>query len=122
CCEYCGYPESLAYYAHHIDHIISEKHGGPTHENNLALACRTCNLKKGSDIATLIDTDPPVVRLYHPRFDRWSKHFVLVNASIQPLTRIGYGTALLLQFNEEKRLYERELLVEQGLWLAPGNK
>lgn len=121
-CEYCGYPEELAFYAHHIDHIISEKHGGHTHADNLALACRSCNLNKGSDVATLIDQERQPVRLFHPRFDRWKNHFTLVEAGIQPLTRIGYGTVLLLQFNHLDRLLERQLLIEKGYWVSPNPK
>lgn len=119
CCEYCGYPESLAYFSHHVDHVISEKHGGETHEGNLALACRACNLNKGSDIATLIDDERDPVRLYHPRFDRWKSHFVLETEAIKPLTRIGYGTVQLLQFNHLDRLLERQLLVQLGVWHRP---
>lgn len=118
-CEYCGYPEALAFYSHHIDHVVSEKHGGETHEGNLALACRSCNLNKGSDVATLIDNERTPIRLYHPRFDQWRNHFVLNRDSIQPLTRIGYGTVLLLQFNHIDRILERQLLIESGLWSSP---
>jgi 5-methylcytosine-specific restriction endonuclease McrA len=39
CCEYCRIPESLTWAVHPIDHIISEKHGGLTTADNLALAC-----------------------------------------------------------------------------------
>lgn len=119
CCEYCGYPEALAFFSHHVDHVISEKHGGETHEGNLALACRACNLNKGSDVATLVDDERIPVRLYHPRFDRWPNHFILREDSIQPLTRIGYGTITLLRFNELDRILERQLLVRAGLWTEP---
>lgn len=118
-CEYCGYPEAMAFYSHHVDHVISEKHGGETHEGNLALACRACNLNKGSDVATLVDDERIPVRLYHPRFDRWKDHFVLMQDTIQPLTRIGYGTVLLLRFNHIDRILERQLLTESGLWREP---
>ncbi len=48
-CEYCLLPESLTFAAHEIDHVIAEKHGGPSDANNLALACALCNGFKGSD-------------------------------------------------------------------------
>lgn len=122
CCEYCGYPEALAFYSHHVDHIISEKHGGDTYDGNLALACRACNLNKGSDVAALISGDRDPIRLYHPRLDRWQDHFTLVDNSIQPLTKVGYGTTLLLQFNHLDRVLERQLLLRRGLWVAPTGK
>ena len=31
-----------------LDHIIPESHGGPTTADNLTLACRPCNRKKGA--------------------------------------------------------------------------
>ena len=49
-CEYCLIHEIDAGFAHQIDHIISRKHGGRTHAENLALACMICNRHKGSDI------------------------------------------------------------------------
>lgn len=38
-CEYCLIAEDDTFYGCQIDHIISEKHGGRTHEDNLAKAC-----------------------------------------------------------------------------------
>ncbi len=57
CCEYCLVPENFALASHEIDHIIAEKHGGKTIDENLALSCTICNKHKGSDIAS-IDPDP----------------------------------------------------------------
>jgi 5-methylcytosine-specific restriction endonuclease McrA len=37
CCEYCLLPESSGLISHEVDHVIAEKHGGVTEENNLAL-------------------------------------------------------------------------------------
>ncbi|MEM7575140.1 MAG: HNH endonuclease signature motif containing protein [Bacteroidota bacterium] len=117
CCEYCGFPEAYAYFRHHIDHIIAEKHGGSTDPDNLALACRTCNLRKGSNVATIVEPESRrPVRLFHPRFDRWKDHFVLMEYSIQARTEIGYGTLVLLEFNHLDRLLERRLLIEAEAW------
>lgn len=52
-CEYCHFPRSAAELPFHIDHIIAEKHGGPTAAENLAWACFSCNLRKGPNIAGL---------------------------------------------------------------------
>jgi hypothetical protein len=35
-CEYCHLPEALTTLPFQIDHIIAEKHGGPTSLENLA--------------------------------------------------------------------------------------
>ncbi len=42
-CEYCHFSEDLAWLPFQVDHIIAEKHGGPTTEDNLALSCFYCN-------------------------------------------------------------------------------
>jgi 5-methylcytosine-specific restriction endonuclease McrA len=47
-CEYCLYPQAASFLAFEIEHIISEKHGGKTVAENLALACPYCNRFKGS--------------------------------------------------------------------------
>jgi len=45
-CEYCLVPEILSFANHEIDHIIAQKHGGPTAVDNLALSCALCNKYK----------------------------------------------------------------------------
>lgn len=37
-CEYCRYPQQAAFLTFEIEHIISEKHDGPTVAENLAPA------------------------------------------------------------------------------------
>ena len=74
-CEYCLMPEIAVLVSHEIDHVIAEKHGGQTDENNLALACTICNKYKGSDLASIDPSNGEIVRLYHPRCDRWREHF-----------------------------------------------
>jgi 5-methylcytosine-specific restriction endonuclease McrA len=43
CCEYCLIPEQFTLASHWVDHIVAEKHGGETAEENLALSCVLCN-------------------------------------------------------------------------------
>lgn len=38
CCEYCSISEAVSFAKHQIDHIVAEKHGGQTVEENLALS------------------------------------------------------------------------------------
>jgi 5-methylcytosine-specific restriction endonuclease McrA len=42
-CEYCHMPNWALPLPFQIDHIVAEKHGGQTVEDNLALACPHCN-------------------------------------------------------------------------------
>ena len=108
-CEYCLINEADTFLGCQVDHIISEKHGGPTTPENLAYACAFCNQRKGSDIASLA-SDGTLVRLFNPRTDAWTEHFALVGVVIQARTPIAEVTARLLGFNTAERLLEREAL------------
>jgi 5-methylcytosine-specific restriction endonuclease McrA len=85
-CEYCLIPESVTLFSHPIDHVIAEKHGGPTAAENLALSCVLCNGFKGSDLASIDPVTGDVVPLFHPRRDRWDDHFRLEFGRLEPLT------------------------------------
>ena len=101
-CEYCLLHEDDTFFGCEVDHVISEKHGGPTREDNLAYACMTCNRNKGSDIASLVPGTDTLVRFFHPRRDHWRDHFRLDAAdgvTIVALTesRGGDGAYLRVQ-------------------------
>jgi hypothetical protein len=119
CCEYCLIPESLTWASHTIDHIIAEKHGGSTTADNLGLACTLCNIRKGSDLASIDKQAGFVEPLFHPRSDRWRDHFQLIGGQIEPLTPSGRATARLLQFNAPARVQEREVLFAAGAIREP---
>jgi hypothetical protein len=116
-CEYCLIPEKFTLATHAIDHIIAEKHGGPTASDNLALSCVVCNGHKGSDLASVDPDTGVIVPLYHPRQHQWADHFCLTGARIDARTAIGRVTARLLQFNAPDRVQERELLIAAGVLL-----
>jgi hypothetical protein len=113
-CEYCLIDETDTFFGCEVEHIIAEKHGGTTTADNLAMACLFCNRFKGSDIASLSRHTGQLCRLFNPRTDRWSEHFAIVGARIQPLTEIGEVTARLLNLNSSERLLEREVLRSLG--------
>jgi len=119
-CEYCLIPESAAFAAHQVDHIIAEKHGGHTDADNTALSCIVCNKRKGSDLTSIDPVSGATVPLFHPRKDRWSSHFQLVGGRIEPLTAVGRATVRLLQLNYPDRVEERESLIAAGLIAMPG--
>ena len=80
-CEYCRRPEIDAFIRYQSDHIISRKHRGKTTLNNLAHACPICNNAKGSDLATVLEEEGQLIRLFHPRKDDWFAHFYVSNPS-----------------------------------------
>ena len=109
-CEYCLVAEEDTFYGCEVDHVISEKHGGPTELENLAMACAVCNWAKGSDIGSIDWESGEFVRFFNPRTDRWADHFVLVENRIEKVTSIGAVTARILGFNSGERLLERQML------------
>jgi len=119
CCEYCLIPETAVFAPHEIDHVVAQKHDGPTGLENLALSCTLCNKHKGSDLASLDPETGELTRLFHPRRDRWADHFRLEGARIVPLSGPGRVTTRLLQLNHPDRLTERALLRKVGLLQVP---
>ena len=114
-CEYCLIHQDDTFFGCHVDHIVSEKHGGSTIAENLALACTFCNLHKGSDLGSLSE-DGVLTRFYHPRTDIWSEHFVLIGVTIEFLTDVGEVTARIFRFNHPDRLIERQNLIDAELY------
>jgi HNH endonuclease len=117
CCEYCLIPQTVALARHQVDQVIAEKHGGETDAENLALSCTLCNQAKGSDVDSIDPETGDIERFYHPRCDRWSEHFQLLEATgeIEPLTAIGRSTLRLLQMNRPEYLDLRRILLQMGV-------
>ncbi|MBK8024650.1 MAG: HNH endonuclease [Chloroflexi bacterium] len=119
CCEYCRVSQASSDVAFHVEHIIAESHGGKTVESNLALSCLRCNLFKGTNIAAADPlTDEPTF-LFHPRRHRWSDHFRLNGATIEPNTPEGRATVLVLRLNDQERIEQRDLLLKFDRYPCP---
>jgi len=115
-CEYCLIREEDSGFSHQIDHIISVKHGGGSAVDNLAYACGLCNRPKGADVASIDRQSGGVIRLFHPRKDRWTDHFRLNSGFVEPSTEIGAATIRLLRLNAMERIAERRELQELGYY------
>lgn len=113
-CEYCHFPESASELPFHVDHIIAEKHRGPTVSANLAWACFSCNLAKGPNIAGIDPTTGRLTRLFHPRRDVWDEHFGWNGAVLRGRTAIGRTTIVVLAMNESDSIAVREALLDEG--------
>lgn len=112
-CEYCGIREADTWFGCEVDHIVSEKHGGRTTAENLALACVACNRAKGSDISSL-DEEGTLVELFNPRRHSWSDHFAMNGPLVIGITPIGKVTIRLLKLNAPQRVEERVWLTFFG--------
>ncbi|HEX7240636.1 MAG TPA: HNH endonuclease [Longimicrobiaceae bacterium] len=120
-CEYCLIHEDDTFFGCEVDHVISEKHGGPTEPGNLAFACFACNRRKGSDVGSVIPGSGIFIRFFHPRTDSWANHFALSDdgLSIEPRSDIGAVTVRILGFNDPERQLEREALRTIGRYPPP---
>ena len=111
-CEYCLLHEEDGVHAFHVDHVISEKHDGPTEEHNLAFCCPFCNRAKGSDIGG--NVGGALVRLFNPRIDRWAGHFSLEVERVVARSKIAEVTVRVLGLNDPHRLALRTELMKAG--------
>jgi hypothetical protein len=117
CCEYCRVSQDDRVMPYECDHIIAEKHGGPTTSDNLCWSCYLCNGYKGSDIGSIDwDGSGQLTPLFNPRRQEWSEHFRLntTTANIEPLTAEGRVTVFLLELNSDEHLISRRLLIQLG--------
>ena len=98
-CEYCRLSQASQEAAFHIDHVVPRAAEGPTTENNLALACVSCSLRKAAR-ETAIDPDsghePP---LFNPRTQKWADHFRWDKEVVLGLTETGRATISALKPN-----------------------
>ena len=101
CCEYCQcvadfVPETLP-----IEHILPESKNGSNELDNLALSCHGCNGSKYDKTHGFDPTTENEVRLFHPRQDKWTKHFEWNEdfSEIIGLTPIGRATIITLKMN-----------------------
>ena len=113
--EYCRLPQTLSDLTFHVDHIIAEKHGGPTTPENLALACVHCNLHKGTDLSGIDPVTGIMTRLFRPRRDNWSDHFRYEDARMVGLTEVGRVTIAVLALNHPDVVAARSTLIAEGL-------
>lgn len=117
-CEYCRMPQEFDPLPFQIDHIIAQQHRGQTTLENLALSCLACNNHKGPNVAGV---DPEqrgseVVRLFHPRQDRWDNHFEWNGPILRGKTAIGRVTEYVLAVNLSYRIALRQALIEEGVF------
>ena len=109
-CEYCGLPQEFSELRFHIEHVIPRQHGGGDDAENLALACPDCNLRKGPNLTGIDPHTGEVVRLFHPRRDRWFDHFTYEEQYVVGTTSVGRTTVSLLEMNDPERRRIRELV------------
>jgi hypothetical protein len=117
-CEYCHAPELVFNFPFEVEHIIPLSREGADSEENLALACRSCNLRKGSRISGIDLESNTEVRLFHPRLDQWENHFQADATSgvIRGTTAIGRTSVNSLEMNSQPQVTARLLWIRLDLF------
>lgn len=120
-CCYCLTPEHVLGAELTIDHIVPQALGGASTEDNLCLACWRCNLLKGTRIAAVDPETGDAVRLFNPRTQTWTDHFMWQadGLLIVGLTPTGRATVAALRLNRVVLVNARRLWIEAG-WHPPG--
>lgn len=117
-CEYCRAPQVVTGVTFHVEHIQPRAHDGADERANYALCCVACNGHKSDH---LTGTDPETgadVPLFHPRRDKWNRHFRFTPSTleIRGTTAKGRATVARLQMNAPRQLQARALWVELELY------
>lgn len=104
-CEYCGlHQDDEPWNRFQIEHVIPRQHGGGDAEDNLALACLSCNVYKGPNLAGIDPETGRMERLFNPRSDIWSEHFQIVEPYVIGLSACGRATVRVLNMNLDNRI------------------
>jgi hypothetical protein len=115
-CEYCHMPGIYDRPGFEIEHIIARQHGGPTIAGNLALACFSCNKRKGPNLSGIDSATGRIVSLFNPRRHKWSRHFRSQGALLVGRTPIGRATIAVLGINMPLRVRLRQELIDEGVF------
>ena len=110
-CEYCLTSHAYATQPFAADHITPQSQGGETTLENLALACG-CNLYKGNRAHAIDPQTGHRVLLFHPRRQKWKRHFAWSTDSLYVVgrTRSGRATVEALKMNRPELVNLRRIL------------
>lgn len=70
-CEYCRAPEIVFNFPFEVEHITPTYRGGTEQLINLALACRACNLRKGTKISAIDAESNIEAPLFNQSWRHW---------------------------------------------------
>jgi hypothetical protein len=117
-CEYCRAPEAIFNFSFEVEHIVPPNRGGTSEGENLALACRACNLHKRDFLVAIDPQTNDRVPVFHPRSEVWEEHFVFdaQSGAIEGRTSIGRGTVELLRMNSPVQRSARVQWQKLGLF------
>jgi hypothetical protein len=116
CCEYCRSNTDFSPDPFSVEHIIPLSKEGSSAMNNLAYSCQGCNNRKYTHIEAINPVTTEVVRLFHPRKDKWIDHFQwsLDKTVIIGITPPGRASVSKLGLNRKGVVNLRQFLIEIG--------
>jgi HNH endonuclease len=117
-CEYCKAPEVVFNFPFEVEHIVPLSRQGSDDEANLALACRSCNLRKGNRISGMSSGANVEVPFFHLRADQWGEHFQVSveSGEVVGRTSVGKVTVEYLEMNSPAQVAARQLWIRLGLF------
>ena len=117
-CEYCHAPAEAFNFPFDIEHIKPVSAGGSDNLDNLALACRSCNVFKSSRQQAPDPETNKITPLFHPRNHNWDEHFQVDSEYLQVMgqTAIGRATVAILQINSAEQQFARRQWKRLGLF------
>jgi hypothetical protein len=83
-CEYCHAPQVISNSHFEVEHIHPVSRGGGEHDDNLALACPSCNVFKAAALSAVDPASGELVVLFHPRLHVWVEHFEVIECARLP--------------------------------------
>jgi len=99
-----------------LDHIVPKSKGGTDGEENLWLACHSCNLFKGDQTHGRDPLTGRRVRLFNPRRQQWKRHFRWSDDGVFIIGRTACGRATVAVLN----LNNLVAVTVRRNWLAAG--
>ena len=119
-CGYCLTSQRIIGPLLEIDHIIPQAWGGTHDEDNLFLACPTCNSHKADRLEAVDPESGVTVPLFNPRTEQWDDHFEWIEegAVIRGKTPKGRATVAALNMNHPEIVSARRLWAIAG-WHPP---
>jgi HNH endonuclease len=101
-----------------VDHIVPQASSGGDEPENLALCCKSCNIRKSDHIFGVDPKSREETLLFNPRQGKWNEHFDFDAGSFQLLGRTPTGRATIdqLRMNTSYQIEARKYWVEAGLY------
>jgi HNH endonuclease len=120
-CEYCHSSEEASTGRFTMDHLLPRSLGGRDDEINLALACTRCNGRRYNFVDGFDPETQAIVRLFNPRRDEWSDHFIWSQDGqcIIAVSPIGRATLMRLDLNDDRH-DDGSICRARRLWIRGG--